>query len=289
MPFFALPPRGGEDWGKRAGNLDFTRIINASPWLRAGGAGLRDRHRAVSMTPTRTSLIFSAPAPRMARKPMPMTKQLTADILFLAQIGLAVVFGGSEFLRLLNTSQGIPIFWLASWLAFLLINLVLTIRAYVSYPSRVTLQAFGCYALWTVIIASDLVVLFLKGTDIWRAADSITAIVVAAGIMATLLWGYRRGHGLGGPIVHGYLGVLFIGIPQITLAYTIFQEGGQGLAGTALLASNFSILIRLGLLGFAISEAGWDRNRKGAAMSEFANEISWLLVTLAWLIRYPHG
>ena len=152
-----------------------------------------------------------------------------------------------------------------------------------------TLQAVGCYALWTVIIASDLVVLFLKGTDIWRAADTITALIVAAGIMATILWGYRRGHGLGGPIVHGYLGILFIGIPQITLAYTIFQEGGQGLAGTALLASNFSILIRLGLLGFAIAEAGWDRNRKGAAMSEFANEISWLLVTLAWLIRYPHG
>jgi hypothetical protein len=217
------------------------------------------------------------------------TKQFTADSLFLAQIGLALVFGGSEFLRLLNTSQGIPLFWLASWLAFLLINLVLTIRAYITCPSRVTLQAVSCYALWTVIIASDLVVLFVKGTDIWRAADTITAMIVAAGIAAILLWGRRRGHGLGGPIVHGYLGILFIGIPQITLAYTIFQEGGQGLAGAALLASNFSILIRLGLLGFAIAEAGWDLNRKGAALSESANEISWLLVTLAWLSHYPHG
>jgi hypothetical protein len=210
------------------------------------------------------------------------TKQLTADILFLAQIGLALVFGGSEFLRLLDTSQGIPIFWLASWLAFLLINLALTIRAYSSRPSRVILQAIGCYALWAVIIASDLGVLFLKGAEIWRAADTVTAIIVAAGIMVTLLWGYGRG--LGDPMVHGYLGVLFIGLPQITLAWTILQEGGQGLAGVALLASNFSILIRLGLLGFAIAEAGWDQNRKGAAMSEFANEISWLLVTLAWLL-----
>ena len=66
---------------------------------------------------------------------MPTTKQLTADILFLAQIGLAIVFGGSEFLRLLNTSQGIPIFWLASWLAFLLINLALTIRAHSAAPA----------------------------------------------------------------------------------------------------------------------------------------------------------
>ncbi|MFA4904503.1 MAG: hypothetical protein WC600_17350 [Desulfobaccales bacterium] len=215
-----------------------------------------------------------------------ISKKATADILFLAQIGLALVFGGSEFLRLLKTSQGIPSFWLASWLAFLLINLALTIRAHVSRPSRVTLQAVTCYALWTVIIASDLAILLIKGTDIWGAADTLTALIVGAGLIATVLWGRRRGRGLSDPIVHGYSGIIFIGIPQITLAYTILQEGGQGLAGPALLASNFSILIRLALLGFAIAEAGWDRNRKGAAMSEFANEISWLLVTLAWLVRY---
>ncbi len=220
---------------------------------------------------------------------MPTTKQVTADVLFLAQIGLAIVFGGSEFLRLLTTSQGIPSFWLICWLAFLLVNLALTIRAHVSRPSRVTLQAVGCYGLWTVIIASDLIVLFMKDTDIWRTADTITALIVGAGLIVSILWGYRRGRGLGDPIVHGYFGILFIGVPQITLTYTIFQEGGQGLAGPALLASNFSILIRLALLGFAIAEAGWDRNRKGAAMSEFAKELTWLLVTLAWLVRYPGG
>ena len=218
---------------------------------------------------------------------MPTTKQLTGDLLFLAQVGLGVVFGGSEFLRLLTTAQGIPIFWLASWLAFLLINLALTIRAHISRPSRVTLQAVGCYGLWTVIIASDLAVLLIRGLDIWRPADTITALVVAFGLLISYGEGYRRGWGLGDPIIQGYFGLLFIGVPQITLSYTIFQEGGRGLAGPALLASNISILIRLALLGFAIAEAGWDRNRKGAALSEFANEVSWLLVTLAWLVRYP--
>lgn len=216
---------------------------------------------------------------------MPTNKQLTADALFLIQIGLAIIFGGSEFLRLLRTSQGIPIFWLACWLAFLLVNLTLTIRAHITIPSRVTLQAAGCYALWTVIIASDLAVLMLKGSDIWRPADTITALVVGTGITVTILWGYRQGRGLGDPIVHGHLGILFVAVPQITLAYTIFQEGGQGLAAAALLSSNLSILIRLALLAFAIAEAGWDRHRKGAAMSEFANELTWLLVTLAWLVR----
>jgi hypothetical protein len=218
---------------------------------------------------------------------MPMNKQITADILFLIQVGLALVFGGSQFIRLLSTSQGVPIFWLASWLAFLVINLALTIRAHRGRPSRVTLQAVASYALWTIIIASDLAVLFFKGTDIWGDRDTVTAIIVGVGIAITLFAASRTGRGLSDPMVHGYFGILFIGIPQVTLAYTILQEGGQGLAGPALLASNISILVRLALLGFTIAEAGWDRNRKGAAMSECANEITWLLVTLAWLARYP--
>jgi hypothetical protein len=50
-----------------------------------------------------------------------------------------------------------------------------------------------------------------------------------------------------------------------------------------LLAGHIAILTRLGQLWFALREAGWDRNRLGAATSEVANEITWLLVTLAWL------
>jgi hypothetical protein len=70
---------------------------------------------------------------------MPL-KKLTADFLFALQISLALISGGSQFLRLLSTSQGVNVSWLASWLAFLLVNLALTIRAHRSQPSRVTLQ-----------------------------------------------------------------------------------------------------------------------------------------------------
>jgi len=214
-------------------------------------------------------------------------KKISADFLFVVQIGLAVIFGGSEFLRLLSTSQGVNIFWLASWLAFLLLNLALTLRANLGQPSRVTRQAIGMYALWTLVIGADLVVLLIKGTELWDTRDTVTAMIVGSGLAITCLVAFRMGRGLSDPIVHGVFGVLFIAIPQITLAYTIFTEGGRGLAGTALLASNIAILVRLALLSFAIAEAGWDAHRRGAAMSEFANEISWLLVSLAWLVRHP--
>ncbi len=85
---------------------------------------------------------------------MPSAKQLTADALFVLQIGLALISGGSQFLRLLTTSQGVNVSWLASWLTFLVINLALTIRAHRTQPSRVTLQTVLTYTAWTAVIAA---------------------------------------------------------------------------------------------------------------------------------------
>jgi hypothetical protein len=176
---------------------------------------------------------------------------------------------------------------LASWLAFLLINLALTMRAHHSQPSRVTLQTVLSYAAWTTAIAACLGALLWKGADLWDAKDTLTAIMVGVGLLITVLWAIRLGLNLTDPLVIGSFAVCFIGLPQLTLAYKIYVVGGEGMAGAMLLAGHIGIGTRLGQLWFAIREAGWDRNRKGAALSELANETTWLLVTMAWLIRYP--
>ncbi len=214
---------------------------------------------------------------------MPETKRLAADLFFVLQLGLALLSGGSQFIRMLSTTQGVKISWLASWLAFLVINLALTIRAHFSQPSRVTLQTVLTYSAWTLAIASCLALLLWKGTERWDGKDTTTAVMLGLGVLVTWLAARHRGLPLTDPLVHGWLGVCFIGLPQLTLAYKIFTVGGAGLAGGMLLAGHIGITTRLGQLWFAIREAGWDRNRQGAALSEIANEITWLLVTLAWL------
>jgi hypothetical protein len=184
---------------------------------------------------------------------MPLSKRFTADIFFVLQLILALVSGGSEFVQLLSTAQGVSVSWLASWLTFLVINLTLTIRAHISWPSRVTLQTVLTYAAWTTVIAADLGVMVWKGREMWDGKDTVTAAMVAGGVL-------------------------------LTLAYKIFTEGGAGMAGAMLLAGHIGIMTRLGQLCFAIREAGWDRNRQGAVLSETANEVTWILVTVAWLL-----
>jgi hypothetical protein len=210
-------------------------------------------------------------------------KQLTADFFFILQLFLAAISGGSQFVRLLSTSQGLNISWLASWLAFLLINLALIIRAHRVRPSRVTLQTVCSYGIWTLIITANLALLLWKREAVWDAKDWVTTMVIILGLLLTLVWSRWRGLPWTDPLVYGFFGVCFIGLPQITLAYKIFQVGGAGLAAGMLLAGHAAIMTRLGQLWFAIREAGWDRNRLGAAVSEAANEITWLLVTIAWL------
>jgi hypothetical protein len=210
-------------------------------------------------------------------------KRLTADFFLVLQFCLAAISGGSQFVRLLTTSQGLNISWLASWLAFLLINLAPTVRAHLAHPSRVTLQTVLSYGVWTLVIAANLALLLWKGTALWDTKDSVTSLTVILGLLTILVWTRWQKLPWSDPLVHGLVGLCFIGLPQVTLAYKIYQVGGAGLAGGMLLAGHVAIMTRLGQLWFAIREAGWDRNRLGAAVSEAANEVTWLLVTMAWL------
>jgi hypothetical protein len=106
--------------------------------------------------------------------------------------------------------------------------------------------------------------------------------VSGAGIALVLAVGRLRGLGIADPLVRGWLAVFFKGTPQLTLAWHILQNGGEGLAPFAILSGHITINLRIGQLVFALREAGWDRNRLGSALSEVANELSWVVTTVAW-------
>ena len=42
--------------------------------------------------------------------------------------------------------------------------------------------------------------------------------------------------------------------------------------------------MRLVQVWLSIREAGWDRNRLGIAIGEAANEASWIVATLVWVM-----
>lgn len=210
--------------------------------------------------------------------------RLIADALFAIQVACALGFGLSQVGRMLQTTEGVSLTWFLFWAIFLGLNLLLSIKAHQVQPSRVTAQTVVTYATWSSVLAIALAVLLWRSLGEWHPVDTLNVAVSGAGVLATLAVGRRRGLGPGDPMVRGWLAVFFKATPQLTLAWHLAEVGGAGLAPFAVIAGHVTINLRLGQLYFSIREAGWDRNRIGSAVSEIANEASWIVATVVWLL-----
>lgn len=211
-------------------------------------------------------------------------QQRITDTLFVVQVACAIVFGGSQSLHMLRSTEGLNLSFFLFWALFLAINLRLAVQAHRARASRVTRQTVFVYVLWTAIIAVNLGALAWHGPGEWSDIDNVTAALAVAGIAGTLAVGARHGLGWRDPIVRGWLAVFFKAVPQLTLAWNLALAGGGGLAPLGVLAGHVTICTRLGQLAFSVREAGWDRNRIGSLISEVANEASWIVATAVWLL-----
>jgi uncharacterized membrane-anchored protein YitT (DUF2179 family) len=214
---------------------------------------------------------------------MALSKDQKANILFGVQILSALLFGGGQLIHmLLQTIAGINATWYVSWLVFLILNLVLTVRAYRNEASRAKLYQICTYSVWTVLILLDLLVLIWKGVRL-NGQDAILGGLVTLGVSAIFAEALRRKQPLADPMIKGWLAVCFKAIPQLILAVNIACHGGAGLSFLAIIGGHVGILARLAQLGFPLPKKGLDRNILGSALSEYANEGSWIVVTIVWI------
>ncbi len=214
---------------------------------------------------------------------MSSRKKLVADLLFGVQAICALIFGGAQSFKMLTTTQGISLSWFGFWEAFIGLNLVMALKAHRNQPSRVTRQTLGSYFIWSTVVSVDFIIALAKSN--WDRNDTYTAILVIAGGLVIFLVAKQKELPLSDPMIKASLAVVFKFVPQLILGYKIYQVGGAGLATATVINGHVTILMRIGQLAFSIREAGWDRNRIGSAISEIANETSWIIVTSIWLFR----
>jgi hypothetical protein len=206
-----------------------------------------------------------------------------ADILFAIQLVGAIVYCGSQMLRSLADVHGISIvqFFLAA--AFVAFNFILSIGAHRVQPGRRTAQALVAYVIWIVGSSALVAAVLINGSYKWSLQDNVILVVFAASVAVTMLFAKARRLNVRDPMILSLLAITSKSVPQVFLAWKVLEEGGSGIPGLALLIGHFTIMIRLGQIYFMVRESGWERNRFWLAISEGAAELTWILVSLAWL------
>ena len=194
---------------------------------------------------------------------------------------IVVVFTQLDVMQV--SIDGISITWFGFWLAFLAINLALSFSSLKQHDDRVSKQTFLIYVAWTLAIG---VIFFtLLQTNVhWTETDSWTKVITGGGILMSLCVAKFIGLPYSDPLVKSSFAVFLKGVPQLTLAWNIFCYGGGGLSVYVLIAGHLTIATRLIQVYYSAKANGWDRNRAGIAVGELANQLSWGVTTVVWIL-----
>lgn len=217
------------------------------------------------------------------------TDKLTADIIFIIQICLALLLGISQFIKMLSSTEGVSasmffytdiFFGLLFWMAII---------AYRKIPGRMARETTIVYATSVFVYSVLLIETYIRAPVFWEMSDWFTSGLVLAGIAAIGTTKTIKGWDLNEPYLKTGMAVAFKAIPQLLLAYKISQVGGEGVSGLWILSFHCFTISRLVPLILLNRESKRDRTRKSMLLSEIANEGSWVTVTLAWLYRAGTG
>lgn len=205
-----------------------------------------------------------------------------AWVLFFLQIVLAVVFAGSRVIRLTQTTEGALLMEFMSVLAFLIINLSLAVKGNRINKTLAGSQALVIYTLWTFLVGA-MIIATITGGYRWSSKDTLTLALNIVGAIVVYLIASSFSLPITDPMIKGWTALVFRVVPQVMLAAAVWNAGGKSLPAIAILVGHCTILMRLLQVYLATKSHGWDRPRKGMFLSEFGNEASWILVTVAWL------
>jgi hypothetical protein len=218
------------------------------------------------------------------RKPE-QSSRLTADIIFIIQMCLALTLGASQFFKMLSSTQGVSASMFLFTDIFFSLLFWMAIIAHKKIPGRMAKETIIVYAMSVLVYSLLLIETYLKAPVFWETSDWLTSGLVGAGIIAIIAIKSINNWDLSEPYFKTGLGVAFKAIPQLLLAYKIFQVGGEGISWLWIISFHCFTISRLVPLVMLNRESKWDRSRKSMLLSEIANEGSWMVVTLAWLFR----
>jgi len=174
--------------------------------------------------------------------------------------------------------------------AFLLSGLFVSLRLKLAYaahhrtPSKETLKILWMYWLAVVLYLGIMTVLVVKSHRVWDAIDTLTIIITIASTLVSLIWLRELGIKFKDPLTDGVCTLIVKVVPSTLMAWKIWHEGGSGLSFGLVVVYHVMILLEVLQVSRAAIATSWNKHIKALFVATIGNEISWILVTIAWLM-----
>jgi hypothetical protein len=208
------------------------------------------------------------------------------DKLFFWIIVLLVpVFGWTQCEKMLTSTQGVSIsmFLLAG--LFTVTLTWLAVSAFIKQRNKMSLQIVIIYLLGVLVYVSMIVVAVIKGQYQWDGRDTLATILVSILVIVIIKVAYHKNLKWHDPIVKGFLALTVRVVPNLMMATKIWVSGGSGVSLWFVVIYNTLTLLRITQIVLTAGKNGWNRNLRGMIIGEIGNLLSWLVVTVVWVIK----
>lgn len=215
------------------------------------------------------------------------SKHRKTDIAFVMGLITAPYWCGAQAFKALTNLAGVS---LAQYFAFVLSFFVGAVLANAARNKsigdrRSITQQTVMLALWAVCGTLMVVFVISLGSYMWSPTDTLISVIATAGVSLTLLWALVARKPVSDAAVRAFLGVALKPIPQFLLIPKMFAETSGGYSIPAIVLGNVSIWTRIYLNIDSLQKEGVSRDKKWLLTAEILNGISWLAVSIVWLVR----
>lgn len=204
--------------------------------------------------------------------------------LFILQMLMAIMFSYFQVKHmLLKGTEGISISLFAVVIVFIGANILLAWQSQKLQASIRMKRVIQVYSMWLIVhiilLVETIGLRIYEHRPLIYDLDMSTFLLVGIGYTATIIWAIIKKISYKDPRIKGIIGLISKSIPQILLMTIIFVNGGSGHSAVAIFLPMITPLMRIIQISL---NPNHDKSRKWLLISEWGNELTWIMVALAW-------
>ncbi|MDP2090330.1 MAG: hypothetical protein Q8K30_01925 [Candidatus Gracilibacteria bacterium] len=199
-----------------------------------------------------------------------------SNLSFVVYVLTCLVFAYGQAMKMLDSNQGVVISMFIANCFFFIFMTKKAFNIWNNTKSFFNLKIFIVYIL--ALLTYSLLIFIIVSKEMensWKYYDTINVISITSAFIILFITVKVN-------TIKNLLGAVVKGIPQLTFAITIWQEGNLGVSLEMIIAFHILTLPRC-FQNYQLWKSNkTDKNKKTMFISEVVNESTWMIVTIAF-------